>query len=81
MNGFRILILIGLLSAGLSSGALAEDQQPTFTPADTVGLNYSQFALLAIQDGGRRKPIDTFARETLVRITGRSTYTDKAGRT
>ena len=81
MNDFRILILIGLLSAGLSSGALAEDQQPTFTPADTVGLNYSQFALLAIQDGGRRKPIDTFARETLIRITGRSTYTDKAGRT
>jgi len=81
VNDFRILILIGLLSAGLSSGALAEDQQPTFTPADTVGLNYSQFALLAIQDGGRRKPIDTFARETLIRITGRSTYTDKAGRT
>src|SRR5439155_1628781 len=36
--------------------------------------------LLAIQDGGRRKPIDTFARETLIRVTGRSTYSDKAGR-
>ena len=35
---------------------------------------------MAIQDGGRRKPIDTFARETLIRITARSTYTDKAGR-
>jgi cytochrome c-type biogenesis protein CcsB len=80
VRGFRILILIGLLSAVLSSGALAQDQRPTFTAADTVGLNYSQFALLAIQDGGRRKPIDTFARETLIRITGRSTYADKAGR-
>jgi len=48
--------------------------------ADTRGLDYKQFGLLAIQDGGRRKPIDTFARETLVRVTGRSTYTDKAGR-
>jgi cytochrome c-type biogenesis protein CcsB len=48
--------------------------------ADTSGLDYKQFGLLAIQDGGRRKPLDTFARETLIRITGRSTYADKAGR-
>ncbi len=48
--------------------------------ADTIGLDYKQFGLLAIQDGGRRKPLDTFAKETLIRITGRSTYTDKAGR-
>jgi len=47
---------------------------------DSGGLDFKQFGLLAIQDGGRRKPIDTFARETLIRITGRSTYTDKAGR-
>ncbi|OLD88566.1 MAG: hypothetical protein AUG81_06370 [Verrucomicrobia bacterium 13_1_20CM_4_54_11] len=33
-----------------------------------------------MQDGGRRKPIDTFAREMLIRITGRSTYADKTGR-
>jgi len=43
-------------------------------------MNFKQFVLLAIQDGGRRKPIDTFARETLTRVTGRSTYTDKARR-
>src|SRR5437868_9515811 len=48
--------------------------------ADTSGLDYKQFGLLAIQDGGRRKPLDTFARETVIRITGRSTYTDKAVR-
>jgi cytochrome c-type biogenesis protein CcsB len=48
--------------------------------ADSGGLDFKQFGLLAIQDGGRRKPIDTFARETLIRITGRSTYTAKAGR-
>jgi cytochrome c-type biogenesis protein CcsB len=57
---------------------LARAQQPVLS--DTSGLNYEQFGLLAIQDGGRRKPIDTFARETLIRVTARSTYTDKAGR-
>src|SRR5258705_1868907 len=48
--------------------------------ANSDGLDFKQFGLLAIQDGGRRKPIDTFAREALIRITGRSTYTDKSGR-
>jgi cytochrome c-type biogenesis protein CcsB len=48
--------------------------------ADTSRLDFKQFGLLAIQDGGRRKPVDTFARETLIRITGRSAYADKAGR-
>src|SRR5438105_13180743 len=48
--------------------------------ANSGGLDFKQFGLLAIQDGGRRKPIDTFAREMLIRITGRSTYADKTGR-
>src|ERR1700752_2571871 len=53
-------------------------QQPI---ADTHGLDFKQFGLLAIQDGGRRKPIDTFARETLIRMTAKSSYADKNGRT
>jgi cytochrome c-type biogenesis protein CcsB len=68
LPGFLILILAAELSPA---------QEPV---ADTRGLDFKQFGLLAIQDGGRRKPLDTFARETLIRITGRSTYTDKAGR-
>jgi hypothetical protein len=40
---------------------------------------FQAVGLLAIQDGGRRKPVDTFAKETLIRITGRSTYTGKTG--
>jgi hypothetical protein len=48
--------------------------------ADSSVLHFKQWGLLAIQDGGRRRPIDTFAKETLIRITGRSTYTDKTGR-
>jgi cytochrome c-type biogenesis protein CcsB len=43
--------------------------------ADSSALDFKQWELLAIQDGGRRKPIDTFARETLIKMTGRSTYT------
>src|SRR3954469_9993926 len=42
--------------------------------ADTGSLDFKQWGLLAIQDGGRRKPVDTFAREALIKITGRSSY-------
>lgn len=49
--------------------------------ADNRALDFKQWGLLAIQDGGRRKPVDTFAKEALIRITGRSAYTDKTGRT
>ena len=48
--------------------------------ANNGGVDFKQWGLLAIQDGGRRKPVDTFARETLIRITGRSTYEDETGR-
>jgi cytochrome c-type biogenesis protein CcsB len=48
--------------------------------ADMRDLDFKEWGLLAIQDSGRRKPLDTFARETLIRLTGRSTYTDKTGR-
>jgi cytochrome c-type biogenesis protein CcsB len=47
--------------------------QPAST--GTAALDFKSFGLLAIQDNGRRKPIDTFAKETLIRISGRSTYT------
>lgn len=48
--------------------------------ANTSSLDFEQFGLLAVQDGGRRKPIDTFAREALIKITGRSSYTDQTGK-
>ena len=67
-----------LFLALIFGGEICRAQAPV--AADTASLDYKQFGLLAIQDGGRRKPIDTFARETLIRLTGRSTYTDKAGR-
>ncbi len=66
------LILL-LLAAGLGRA-----QQSVM--GDTRQLDFKEFGLLAIQDNGRRKPIDTFARQTLIQLTGRSSYTDKAGR-
>src|SRR6266513_4328018 len=66
-------LIVLLLTAGLGRA-----QQPV-TP-DTRSLDFKEFGLLAIQDNGRRKPIDTFARQTLIQLTGRSSFTDKAGR-
>ncbi|MGA7274539.1 MAG: cytochrome c biogenesis protein CcsA [Candidatus Udaeobacter sp.] len=74
----RTVILIAAASAllrGIDYAASAD--APV---ADSSALNFKQWGLLAVQDGGRRKPVDTFAKETLIRITGRSTYTDKNGR-
>ena len=74
----RIFIVLttvaGTFLAGISYGA------PSEPAGNTANLDLKQWGLLAIQDGGRRKPIDTFAKEALIRIAGRSTYTDKAGR-
>jgi len=67
-------------AAGMSLGSTSYGASDL--PATNTGnLDSRQWGLLAIQDGGRRKPMDTFARETLIRVTGRSTYTEKTGRT
>src|SRR5882762_7891056 len=73
----RIFMFVGAASLLFGSVGYGQSDPPA---ANSDGLDFKQFGLLAIQDGGRRKPIDTFARETLIRITGRSTYTDQAGR-
>src|SRR5437588_11060722 len=66
-----LIVLLLTAQAGRAQQAAAPD---------TRGLDFKEFGLLAIQDNGRRKPIDTFARQTLIQLTGRSSYTDKAGR-
>src|SRR5438093_8824640 len=68
------------MTAAALVACTARAAPPAVSAADSSGLNFKQWGLLAIQEGGRRKPLDTFAKETLIRITGRSTYTDKAGR-
>jgi hypothetical protein len=74
----RIFTIVAAASTFLGS---IGDSASSIPAANTGNLDSNQWGLLAIQDGGRRKPMDTFARETLIRVTGRSTYTDKTGRT
>jgi len=63
----RPLVLFLVLAACISS----------FARGDV--LDFHQFGLLGIQDAGRRKPVDTFARETLLRISGGATFTGSDG--
>ena len=71
-----------LLAAAAVTPTLAQQVDSSQIPVagDTSSLDFQPFGLLAIQDGGRRKPVDTFAREALIKITGRSSYTDQAGK-
>jgi len=73
----RLRFLILVISVLVSDVCIA---QPDMPAADSSSLDFKQWGLLAIQDGGRRKPIDTFARETLIKTTGRSSYTDTRGK-
>src|SRR6266496_662971 len=73
----RIFMFVAAASILFGSVGYGQSDPPA---ANGGGLDFKQFGLLAIQDGGRRKPIDTFAREMLIRVTGRSTYADKTGR-
>ena len=54
-----ILFVLGLLPA----------------PRADAALDFKEWGLLAVQDGGRRKPMDTLGRETLLRLTGRHEVT------
>ncbi len=73
----RLRFFISAISLLLSGVCFAQSDMPA---ADSASLDFKQWGLLAIQDGGRRKPIDTFARETLIKTTGRSSYTDARGK-
>jgi cytochrome c-type biogenesis protein CcsB len=74
----RIFTIVAAAGTFLGSIGYSASSIPA---ANTGNLDFKQWGLLAIQDGGRRKPVDTFAKEALIRITGRSTYIDKTGRT
>src|SRR6476469_1967254 len=73
-QAFAVITLCMLVGRAI----FAQAEMPA---ADSSSLEFKQWGLLAIQDGGRRKPIDTFAREALIKITGRSTYTAPGGKT
>jgi cytochrome c-type biogenesis protein CcsB len=74
MRRFISIAVTSVLFGGACLG------QSDVSAAGSTALDFKQWGLLAVQEGGRRKPVDTFANETLIRITGRSAYTDKTGR-
>ncbi len=73
----RLRFFIPAISLLLMGACFGQSDMPA---ADSSSLDFKQWGLLAVQDGGRRKPIDTFARETLIKTTGRSSYTDTRGK-
>src|SRR4029450_9225207 len=73
----RIFAFATAITALLSGLGLGASDLPA---ANTASMDFKPWGLLAIQDGGGGKPVDTFAKETLIRVTGRSAYTDQAGR-
>src|SRR5207249_2251237 len=78
-RGLKLRIFISIVATALFARMdyAASADAPV---ADSSTLDFKQWGLLATQDGGRRKPIDTFAKETLIRIAGKSTYTDNSSR-
>ena len=68
-----------LLSVLLSMTALAQTQQArTVVPpwSDDV---LEMFGTLPIQDGGRIKPMDTFAQFTMLKLNGKRSFTTPGG--
>ena len=58
---------IAVILIGLATVACAAQAQPDFTAAGR----------LAIQEGGRKKPLDTFAREIVQRVTGKARFNNR----
>jgi cytochrome c-type biogenesis protein CcsB len=77
----KSLLLISVATVAALFETNSSAASPAVSVADTSALDLKPWGLVAIQDGGRRKPVDTFAKESLIRVSGRSTYTDKNGRT
>lgn len=73
----RPLLVLFVFCLILRQPASAQAPLPA---TDSSALDFKQWGLLGIQEGGRRKPIDTFAREALIKISGRSGYTAQDGK-
>ena len=62
----KYLVGLALLFLGLALG-------PVF-PSFAGEMDFSVLAKIPIQDGGRVKPLDTFARESVRMVTGREQF-------
>jgi len=51
---------------------------PSVVPCSSKGLDFKVLSLVPIQEGGRVKPLDTFARETARFVTGKESFEGRA---
>src|SRR5262249_21676504 len=68
------------LFGALLAISLLATRQP-LRAAEMSASDYQEFGKLAVQDNGRRKPIDTFAHESMMRVTGKSDFQTSDGHT
>lgn len=61
-----VLFILGLLPVGAAAG--------TSTPRPREGFSFEELGSIAILEEGRQKPLDTFARETVLFITGKEKF-------
>lgn len=66
---FTALALVAAVLASLAAPLHAAQEKPSATPEQLAPLG-----LVAIQQGGRLKPLDTFARETVRHLTGKEKF-------
>jgi cytochrome c-type biogenesis protein CcsB len=68
------LIQIFFVSLGLSLAAPVHAQESTSIPEQLKGLKLSDLRQIPTQSGGRIKPFDEFARETILAMTGSRSF-------
>ncbi len=66
MNGNRLILVLAVLA--IAAGAVAQDQTTQRWDSETLDL----FATLPMQDGGRIKPMDTYANYELLKFRARA---------
>jgi len=68
------IITAGLLSLAFTGAAFAAPPAPKADAAFASKLKLEDFRQLAVQEGGRRKPLDSFSREIVFKITDRKSF-------
>lgn len=70
MNLFSSLHVFVVFVIAAASGFSSYAVEETVAPAEPKAWNFQDMGLTPVQAGGRIKPFDTFARETVLYITG-----------
>ena len=73
MNILKVLRLIMVMMVGVA-GITVYAQEPSAKPEPMKGIFLSDLRLIPVQSGGRIKPFDEFARETIFAFTGSRSF-------